>query len=107
MLATKSEGAVRLVSRNGLDHTRRFPELVKALVALKPATFTLDGEVAVYDEELLVHPAGVVDRAGDFDGVHELGSSGGVRLTGHGEETTPDAAERLEKNSSSTPPRAV
>ena len=53
MVATKSEGAVRLVSRNGLDHTRRFPELVTALAELKPATFTLDGEVAVYDAFLL------------------------------------------------------
>src|SRR6476661_8586797 len=30
-----------------------------------------------------------MDQAGDFGGVHELGSSGWVRLTGHGEETTP------------------
>ncbi len=55
MVATKAEGTVRLISRNGLDHTKRFPELVKALAALKPATFTLDGEVAVYDEELVSH----------------------------------------------------
>ncbi len=55
MVATKAEGSVRLVSRNGLDHTRRFPELVTALAALKPATFTLDGEVAVYDAELVSH----------------------------------------------------
>jgi bifunctional non-homologous end joining protein LigD len=53
MVAVKAEGAVRLVSRNGLDHTRRFPELVTALAELKPATFTLDGEVAVYDAFLL------------------------------------------------------
>jgi bifunctional non-homologous end joining protein LigD len=53
MVATKAAGAVRLVSRNGLDHTRRFPELVKALTALKPDTFTLDGEVAVYDQAFI------------------------------------------------------
>jgi ATP-dependent DNA ligase len=53
MVATKAEGSVRLVSRNG--HTRRFPEVVTALAALKPATFTLDGEVAVYDAELVSH----------------------------------------------------
>ena len=52
-VATKAEGSVRLVSRNGLDHTRRFPELVKALTALKAATFTLDGEVAVYDQAFI------------------------------------------------------
>ena len=43
MVATKAESSVQLVSRNGLDHTKRFPEVVKALTALKPATFTLDG----------------------------------------------------------------
>ena len=53
MVALKSEGSIRLVSRNGLDHTKRFPELVKALTALKPATFTLDGEVAVYDQAFI------------------------------------------------------
>ncbi len=55
MVATKAEGAVHLVSRNGLDHTKRFPDLVKALTALKSATFTLDGEVLVYDEDLVSH----------------------------------------------------
>jgi ATP-dependent DNA ligase len=30
MVATKAAGVVRLVSRNGRDHTHRFPELVKA-----------------------------------------------------------------------------
>jgi bifunctional non-homologous end joining protein LigD len=53
MVAVKADGTVRLVSRNGLDHTRRFPELVTALTALKPATFTLDGEVAVYDQSFI------------------------------------------------------
>jgi len=53
MVTTKAEGSVRLISRNGLDHTKRFPEVVKALTALKPATFTLDGEVAVYDQALI------------------------------------------------------
>jgi bifunctional non-homologous end joining protein LigD len=53
MVATKSKGTIRLVSRNGLDHTKRFPELVKALTALKSATFTLDGEVAVYDQAFI------------------------------------------------------
>ncbi len=53
MVATKADGAVRLVSRNGLDHTRRFHELVKELIALRPRTFTLDGEVAVYDQAFI------------------------------------------------------
>jgi bifunctional non-homologous end joining protein LigD len=53
MLAVKTEVGVQLISRSGLDHTLRFPELVKDLAALKPSTFTLDGEVAVYDKTLI------------------------------------------------------
>src|SRR5260370_27494303 len=45
MVAYKDDDGVRLVSRNGRDHTRRFPELVKALGGLKPKSFMLDGEV--------------------------------------------------------------
>jgi bifunctional non-homologous end joining protein LigD len=52
MLAHKVAGTVRLVSRNGLDHTRRFPELVAALRALD-GSLILDGEVAVYDAQLV------------------------------------------------------
>jgi bifunctional non-homologous end joining protein LigD len=52
MVAHKVAGTVRLVSRNGLDHTRRFPELVAALRALD-GTLILDGEVAVYDAQLV------------------------------------------------------
>jgi ATP-dependent DNA ligase len=44
MVAIKADGTVRLVRRNGRDHTRRLPELVKALGRLKAKTFTLDGE---------------------------------------------------------------
>jgi len=53
MVASKSDSAVRLISRQGKDFTRRFPELVKALAGLKPETFTLDGEVAVFDKDLV------------------------------------------------------
>lgn len=52
MLALKDSGQVRLVSRNARDHTKRFRDLVAALTALKPNTFTLDGEVAVFDRDL-------------------------------------------------------
>jgi len=52
MAVYRKEDGVRLVSRDGRDHTRRFPELVKALGGLKPKTFTLDGEVAVFDKGL-------------------------------------------------------
>ena len=47
MVVYKDDEGVRLVSRNGRDHTRRFPELVKALGGLKPKSFMLDGEVAL------------------------------------------------------------
>lgn len=52
-MAIKSDGQVQLVSRNGRDHTRRFAELAKALTSLKAKTFTLDGEVAVFDSDLI------------------------------------------------------
>ena len=52
MLAYKVAGTVKLVSRNGLDHARRFPALVAALRALD-GSLILDGEVAVYDAQLV------------------------------------------------------
>lgn len=53
MLAVKEAGGVRLISRNGRDHTNRFHAIAEALAALKPRTLTLDGEVAVFDVELV------------------------------------------------------
>jgi bifunctional non-homologous end joining protein LigD len=53
MLAVKEAGRVRLISRNGRDHTKRFRQIVDGLAGLKPTTFTLDGEVAVFDAELV------------------------------------------------------
>ena len=53
MLAVKEAGRVRLVSRNGRDHTKRFHAIAETLAALKPKTLTLDGEVAVSDSELV------------------------------------------------------
>ena len=53
IVAIKTACSVRLVSRNGRDHTRRFPELMKALGNLKTKSFTLDGEVAVFDKALI------------------------------------------------------
>jgi hypothetical protein len=41
------------VSRKGTEHTFRFPELAKAVAALPGATLVLDGEVAVFDEQLV------------------------------------------------------
>ena len=53
ILAVKEAGGVRLVSRNGWDHTKRFHAIAEALAALKPKTLTLDGEVAVFYAELI------------------------------------------------------
>lgn len=53
MVAVKANGAVQLISRQGCDHTKRFRELVKGLGGLKPKTFVLDGEVAVFDKDLI------------------------------------------------------
>src|SRR6202158_732905 len=53
MLAHKVGGTEKLVSRNGLDHTRRFPGLVAALRKLDANGLILDGEVAVYDAPLV------------------------------------------------------
>src|SRR5467141_3448141 len=53
MLAYKVAGTVKLVSRNGLDQTRRFPGIVAALRKLDASGLILDGEVAVYDALLV------------------------------------------------------
>ena len=39
--------------RNGRDNTKRFHAITEALAALKQKTLTLDGEVAVFDAELV------------------------------------------------------
>ena len=62
MLAVKEAGGVQLVSRNGRDHTKRFHAIAEALAALKLKTFTLDGEVAVFDAELVSRFAYVPGR---------------------------------------------
>ena len=53
VLAYKDAAGVRLVSRNARDLTRRFPELVAAVAALEPPTLLLDGEIAVFDRQLI------------------------------------------------------
>jgi bifunctional non-homologous end joining protein LigD len=53
MVAYKREGQVRLVSRPGRDHTKRFPALVAAIAALPSSTLILDGEVCIFDERLV------------------------------------------------------
>jgi bifunctional non-homologous end joining protein LigD len=53
MVAEKVGNQVRLTSRNGLDHTKRFPELVKAVEELDAASLCLDGEIAIFDNQLI------------------------------------------------------
>ncbi len=53
MLAYKDGAAVKLVSRNGRDHTKRFPTITAAIRAMSAPTLVLDGEVAVFDRTLI------------------------------------------------------
>jgi bifunctional non-homologous end joining protein LigD len=52
MLAHKDGDRVRLVSRNGVVHTRRFHDLAAAVAKLSAQALVLDGEVAIFDQQL-------------------------------------------------------
>jgi len=52
MLAYKDRDRVRLVSRNGVNHTKRFPDLTTEIAKLSARTLVLDGEVAIIDQQL-------------------------------------------------------
>ena len=52
ILAYKDGPSVRLLSRNGIDHARRFRDLVTAVAALAEPTLVLDGEVAIFDQAM-------------------------------------------------------
>jgi bifunctional non-homologous end joining protein LigD len=52
ILAYKDGARVRLVSRTGRDHTRRFDDIAAAIAKLSARSLVLDGEVAIYDEKL-------------------------------------------------------
>lgn len=49
ILAYKEGSRVTLISRNAIDHTENYPEIARAVLALKPETLLLDGEVVVFD----------------------------------------------------------
>jgi bifunctional non-homologous end joining protein LigD len=53
MVAYKDGRVVRLISRQGVDHTARFADLAVAITRLRAPTVALDGEVAVFDEKLI------------------------------------------------------
>ena len=52
ILAYKAGDRVRLVSRHSVDHTKRFAGIAAAVAKLGARTLVLDGEVAVYDDQL-------------------------------------------------------
>jgi bifunctional non-homologous end joining protein LigD len=52
ILAYKDGERVRLVSRNGRNHTRRFHDIAAAISKLSARSLVLDGEVAIYDQQL-------------------------------------------------------
>jgi len=52
ILAYEDGDRVRLVSRNGRDRTRRFRNIAAAISKLSARSLVLDGEVAIYDEQL-------------------------------------------------------
>jgi ATP-dependent DNA ligase len=49
IIAYKDRDRVRLVSRSGRDHTRRFQDVAAAIAKLPARTLVLDGEVAIFD----------------------------------------------------------
>lgn len=55
MLAYKDGDRVRLVSRNGRDHTARFPDIAGAVAKLPARMLILDGEVCAFDAQLISH----------------------------------------------------
>ena len=70
MLAYKDGPRVRLISRNAVDHTARFRELAAAIAKLRADVLVLDGEVAVFDKELVsrFHLLGTGSGAGHLRG---------------------------------------
>ncbi|MEZ4432356.1 MAG: DNA ligase D [bacterium] len=49
VIAHKRGETIRVISRNGLDWTHRFPPVAQALARLPLATAILDGEIVVFD----------------------------------------------------------
>jgi bifunctional non-homologous end joining protein LigD len=52
MLAYKERDRVRLISRTGVDHTKRFRDVAAAIADIPLVTFILDGEIAIFDAQL-------------------------------------------------------
>ena len=52
IVAYKDGSRVRLISRNGRDHTRRFHQIAAEVSKLSARSLVLDGEIAIYDQQL-------------------------------------------------------
>jgi bifunctional non-homologous end joining protein LigD len=52
IVAYKEGDRVRLVSRSGRDHIHRFQQIAAAVSKLRARSLVLDGEVAIYDQQL-------------------------------------------------------
>src|ERR1044071_8944906 len=52
IVAYKDGTRVRLLSRRGIDHARRFPDVATAIGKLSTRSLVLDGELAIFDQEL-------------------------------------------------------
>jgi bifunctional non-homologous end joining protein LigD len=52
ILAYKDGASIRLVSRTGVDHSKRFRGVGEAVAALPFKTLVLDGEIAIFDQQL-------------------------------------------------------
>jgi bifunctional non-homologous end joining protein LigD len=55
LLVLKDGQHVRLVSRNGRDHTARFPAVTRAIARLPARSLILDGEICAFDAQLISH----------------------------------------------------
>ena len=51
VLAYKEDKHVSLLSRNDVDRTGNFPEVIAAITKLRPSSLLLDGEVVVFDRK--------------------------------------------------------
>jgi len=83
MVAEKVDNQVTLTSRNSFDHTRRFPELVKAIAAMDSPSLVLDGEIAIFDRQLIsrfewlrARPKDEVATPTDVHGLRSAGAGG-------------------------------
>ena len=60
----KDGSRVRLISRTGIDHATRFPDVADAVAKLPAHTLILDGELAAFDRNLVSHIQ-LLDAAAD------------------------------------------